>query len=117
MDGFWVTVGDVELGLLALGGVLFLLLYTVTATWWRIREGWFIFLCSVGLTALFAYIFAGRVGWLAPLDDGGVRVVLRVVIFTGFGIALMWIGTLLLLAQREQRRHTRRARRTTEESR
>lgn len=101
-DEFWIKVGDIELAALAVGGVLFLVLYTLLAKWWRWREGWFIFVAGTGLTSLMAYIYAGRVGWLPPLDDGGARVWLRLLIFTGFGVALVWIGALLLMAQYEQ---------------
>lgn len=101
-SGFWVTVGDIEVGLLAVGGVTFLVAYTLLAKWWQSREGWFIFTASLWLTVLFAYIYASRVGWLAPLDDGGARVWLRLAIFTPFGVGLVWVSALLLLAQREK---------------
>jgi len=99
---FWVTVGDVEVGLLALGGMAFLIIYTLLAKWWKTREGKFIFVASLWLTVLFAYIYASRVGWLIPLEDGGARVWLRLIIFTPFAIGLIWISALLLLAQWEQ---------------
>lgn len=99
---FWVAVGDIEVGLLALGGIGFLLAYTLLAKWWRTREGKFIFTASLWLTVLFSYIYASRVGWLAPLDDGGARVWLRLAIFTPFAVGLIWISVLLLMAQREQ---------------
>lgn len=101
-SGFWVTAGDIEVGLLALGGILFLTVYTLLAKWWRYREGRFIFTASLWLTVLFAYLFAGRIGWLAPLEDGGARVWLRLAIFTPFAIGLVWISVLLLMAQWEK---------------
>lgn len=101
-DSFWIRVGDAELAALTIGGALFLILYTLLARWWRWREGWFIFVAGTGLTALFAYIYAIRAGWLPPLVDGGPSVWIRLLIFTGFGVALVWIGVLLLMAQYEQ---------------
>ena len=98
-SSFWVAVGDLEVGLLALGGAAFLTVYTLLARWWKVREGLFIFTASLWLTVPFAYIYAGRIGWLAPLDDGGARVWLRLVIFTPFAIGLIWISVLLLMAQ------------------
>ena len=101
-SNFWVTVGDIEVGLLALSGLVFLTTYTLLARWWKTREGKFIFTASLWLTVLFSYIYAARVGWLSSLEDGGARVWLRLAIFTPFAVGLIWISVLLLLAQREQ---------------
>ncbi len=99
-----VLWGDIAAFGLAIGGVLFLLAYSLVAKWWRWREGWFIALSSLGLSSLFWYIAAARFGWLPPLDDSSTRAWLRLTIFGAFGVALLWVSVLLLLAQIEQRR-------------
>ncbi len=62
-------------------------------------EGWFVALSSLGLSSLFGYIAASRFNWLPTLDDSQTRAWLRLIIFTGFGVALLWVSVLLLLAQ------------------
>lgn len=99
-----VLLGDIEAAALAVGGIIFLVVYSCVARWWKWREGWFVALSSLGLSSLFGYIAASRFNWLPPLDDSQTRVWLRLIIFTGFGVALLWVCTLLLLAQIEQRR-------------
>ena len=98
-----ILVGDIEAAALAVGGIIFLVVYSCVAKWWKWREGWFMALSSLGLSSLFGYIAAARFGWLPPFDDSQTRVWLRLIIFTGFGVALLWVSTLLLLAQIEQR--------------
>ena len=103
-DSVLITIGDIELAALTLGGVLFLVAYSVLAQWWRTREGRFIFTAGLWLTVLFAYLYAARVGWLPPLDDSSARAFLRLIVLTPFAVGLVWISTLLLMAQIEQRR-------------
>lgn len=100
----WILIGDLEAVALALGGVIFLITYTFLARWWEVREGWFISLASLWLTVLFGYIAASRFNLLPPLDDSATRIWLRLIIFTGFGVVLVWVSILLLLAQYEQRK-------------
>lgn len=99
-----VLLGDIEAAALTIGGILFLIMYSVLAKWWKFREGWFISLASLWLTVLFGYIAASRFNLLPPLDDSATRIWLRLIIFTGFGVALVWVSVLLLLAQYEQRK-------------
>lgn len=100
----WILIGDLEAAALAIGGVIFLITYTFLARWWEVREGWFISLASMWMTAIFGYIAASRFEWLPPLDDSSTRVWLRLVIFTGFAVALIWVSGLLILAQIEIRK-------------
>lgn len=103
-DDLVLLIGDVALTFLTLGGVGFLIAYSLLAKWWQVREGWWIASTAVALTVLFAYLGAGRVGWLPPLDDGGYRAWVRLAIFLLFAVGLAWVSVLLLLAQVELRR-------------
>ena len=96
-------IGDIELILLTLGGTAFLTAYSLLAKWWRWREGRFVFAAGLWLTVLFAYIWGARAGWLG-LGDELARAIVRMIIFTGFGVALVWICALLIMAQLEKNR-------------
>lgn len=106
-DSVWISLGDFELAALTIGGCLFLVAYTALAKWWRNREGRFIFTAGLWLTVLFAYLLAARSGWLPPLDDSDARAFLRLAVLTPFAVGLIWVSTLLLMAQIEQRKKTK----------
>ncbi len=98
MNSDWMqAAGTFALGLSAVLGLVFLVVYSVLAPWWRSQAGRYLWFSSAIFTVLLGYNWLALMGFLQT-DN---RPAIRFIIYSLILLVMVWRGGLLLLAQYE----------------
>jgi hypothetical protein len=98
-----MRLGDWALWGAAFSGVAFVVMYHLTARWWKSEEGWHLMTFTAFVAAVFIFVLAAKNSVLPPLAVAWTRVV----IYGGMCALLVWRVRLVAKAQERVRERAR----------
>jgi hypothetical protein len=94
-----MRLGDWALWGAAFSGVMFVVMYHLTARWWKSEEGWHLMTFTAFVAAVFIFVLAVKSSVLSPI----AAALTRIIIYGGMCALLLWRVRLVRQAQRRVR--------------